>query len=86
MAARLTLTQEVVVRIHDPETKNAPLVQLVEHRTFNAVVRSSNLRRRTIWENAGVWSNGADCKFVALGLRWFKSNFSHQLPFHMTRL
>ena len=28
--------------------KYAPLVQLVEHRTFNAVVRSSSLRRRTI--------------------------------------
>ena len=28
---------------------HAPLVQLVEHRTFNAGVRSSSLRRRTIY-------------------------------------
>ena len=30
-----------------------------------------------IWENARVRSNGADCKSVAVRLRWFKSNFSH---------
>ena len=24
------------------------------------------------------WSNGADCKSVAFGLRWFKSTLPHQ--------
>ena len=35
-----------------------------------------------IWENARVRSNGADCKSVAVRLRWFKSNFSHHKGGH----
>ena len=44
------------------------------HTLFDA---GSNPVPATIWENAGVWSNEADCKFVAERLRWFKSYFSH---------